>query len=524
MRSIRRPLVTGTLLAALVALPALFARPWADERFVMYMPEALVGGNPLALWSRVMREVTAFIDIGVFRPMSRLAFYLEHWLVVRTGILTGVAPSVVMSTVKIAMIALLLYTGLKTIDQYRRVGPGGERIWAKVLVLLPIVFAGSLVLINPAVHPLTLFPGLYLGTASIALLAPVWVGGALLGEQEPTGRGRSVGYAAIALYGAVLASMIELAWLGLPLALTHLVLLYAQRRGWSGWRSLAGLRFEYAFRMWVFMTAGFGMVFLPARFFIARYCAAGGCYDAAVASFGGDFFALLPLRIGSAFAPVGLLAQFQAVVRLMTRPSGVLLISFAVAVISVGLLAIAWRTVPAVQDGGGRRPAILLTAGPITIYYSVVILLGAVLSAASTGLQGKGLNPAPWRETGFGLIAWAVLISVGLAVATEVLRSRMWLLIGSILFVLTITATTVINRDDMRRVGLDAEGALHIEAGWQLVGFESSANTERCATIDGLRDLAVDDNELRKINLVAAYLDDAAENHYGRLFCDRASL
>ncbi len=489
----------------------------------MYMPEALVGGNPLALWSQVMREVTAFIDVGVFRPMSRLAFYLEHWFVVRTGILVGVAPNVVMSIVKIAMIALLLYTGLRTIDQYRSVGSGGERIWSRVLILLPIVFAGSLVLINPAVHPLTLFPGLYLGTASIALLAPVWVGAVLLRDEKLVGWGLWVRYAAIALYGAVLASMIELAWLGLPLALTHMILLQTQRRGWSSWRSLAGLRHEYAFRMWVFMTAGFGVVFLPARFFIARYCAAGGCYDAAVPSFGGGFFALLPLRIGSAFAPVGLVAQFREVLRLMTRPSGALLISFGIAVIAVGLLVIAWRTVPGERDRSGP-PASMRTVGPIAVYYSVVILLGAVLSAASTGLQEKGLNPAPWRETGFGWIAWAVLISVGLAVVTEVLRSRMWLLIGSVLFVLTITATTVINSEDMRRVGLDAEGSLHIQAGWQLVDFDSSANTERCATVDGLRDLAVNDNELRKMKLVAAYLDDAAQNHYGQLFCEPSSL
>lgn len=153
----------------------------------------------------------------------------------------------------------------------------------------------------------------------------------------------------------------------------------------------------------------------------------------AVPLFGGSFFALLPLRIGSAFAPVGLLAQFREVFRLMTRPSGALLISFGVAVISVGLLAIAWHS----AGGAGWRQATCHSA-----------------------------HGGPDRR---------------------LLQRR-------------------------------------IQAGWRLVDFDSSANTERCETIDELRDLAVSDTELRKMNLVAAHLDDAAHNHYGQLFCDRASL
>ena len=519
MRSIRRYLVTGTVLSALVALPTLFARPWADERFVMYMPESLVGGNPLLLWDQVMREVTAFIDVGVFRPLSRLAFYLEHWLVVRAGIISGIAPNVMMSVVKMAMIALVLMTGLATLDQYRRAGPYDGVLWRRTMLLLPFVFAGSLVLINPAVHPLTLFPGLYLGTAAIALFTPLWLGRAMLRDTEPIGIRRWAGYCAAGLVGAILASMIELAWLGIPLGLAHLYLLHTRRHGWG--RGVE-LRRSRALRLWIAMAAGFAVVFVPARLFIAHYCSSGACYDAAAPSLGGAFFEILPFRIGSAFAPVGLLAQVRAVVRLMTHPSSTLAISFGVALIAVVVLAVEWRL------GGRRGPE----DGPsgsglgdlisVSIYYGFVILLASILAALSSGLQDKGLNPAPWRETGFGWIAWAVLIALALAAVADRLRGRGWLMLGLALFLLTITATTVINRDDMRRVGLDTEGMLHIRAGQQIVDFDPGGNAARCDTIEGLRRVAASASELRKMNLEAAYLDAAALHNYGMVFCNPA--
>lgn len=515
-RNLRRPLTIGTALAVLVTLPALVARPWADERFLMYMPEALVGANPLLLWDQVMREVTAFIDVGVFRPLSRLGFYLEHWLVVRVGVLLGVAPNIGMSVVKVAMTLLLLATGLLTIDQYRRVSPDGV-VWSRATMLLPIVFAGSLVLVNPAVHPLTLFPGLYIGTASMALLTPLGLGSVLLRRADPQGGARWLYYVISALWGAALASMIELAWLGIPLALTHVALLHWVRDG----SLLRGLWDTFAGRMWLALTAGFVAVFIPARLFIASYCSSGGCYGAAEPDLGLNFLALLPFRIGSALAPVGLLAQFRVLARLVTRPSADLLIAVAVGLVAMAVLWWGLRRLNREASfGGGSMNRTAREVAPVAGYYVVVILLASVIAGISSGLQAKGFNPAPWRETGFGWIAWSVLLALGLALLLERVSSRVWLGVGVVLVGLTFVATTVINREDMRRVDLDEEGMLHIRAGQQLVDFDPGANAERCATIDGLRNVAGSDSELAKMNLVAAYLDAAARNHYGVVFCD----
>ncbi|MCP4964100.1 MAG: hypothetical protein GY926_02575 [bacterium] len=512
----RRFVIIGTALAALVASPALFARPWADERFVMYMPEALVGGNPLLLWDQVMREVTAFIDVGVFRPISRLGFYLEHWLVVRLGVVFGVAPNVGMAVVKLAMVSLLLTTGLLTVNQYRRAAGEGA-VWERVSVLLPIVFAGSLVLVNPAVHPLTLFPGLYLGTASVALLVPLWLGRYV--PQTPADRGAWL-YLAAGLLGAVLASMIELAWLALPLGLVHVVLLVSATAGWN-WKRMWE---QFSIRLWVALAAGFAVVFLPARFFIAYYCSSGGCYGAAEPDLGLDFLVLMPFRIGSAFVPVGLAAQTRVVARLLTRPSADLLIAVVVAAVAVGLV---WWGAKRLNQrspfGGGSIPTALRSVAPLIGYYVSVIVVASFLAAISSGLQAKGFNPAPWRETGFGWIAWSVLISVGMALLLERVSARGWLAFGLAVVGVVFVAVTVVNREDMRRVGINEEGILHITAGQQLVDFDPADNAARCATMDGLRATAVSDGEVRKMNLIEEYLDQAAHNFYGVVFCDSDS-
>ncbi len=63
----RWSLQASVLLVTLVTFPALFARQWADERFVMYMPESLVGARPWELVSTVYNEIPSYIEAGVFR-------------------------------------------------------------------------------------------------------------------------------------------------------------------------------------------------------------------------------------------------------------------------------------------------------------------------------------------------------------------------------------------------------------------------------------------------------------------------
>lgn len=518
----RRTVLIGTLLASLVALPALVARPWADERFVLYMPEKLVGGNPFLLVSQVIREVPMYLDMGVYRPLSRLGFYVENWIVVRVAVNTGIAPNIVGAVVKVGMISALAGVATATISQYRR-AVGDERdpsSWDLLAAALPVVFAASLVLVNPAVHPLTLFPFLYLGTAALALAVPLWLGGVLLREGPPPSRrwrrGGLIG--ALVVTGAALGSMIELAYLAIPLALVHLVLLDGARRGWS----VGGLRRlvrTSAFGNWLALTAGFAAVFLPTRYVIAAHCATVDCYQAATPSFGLRLLELLPFRIGASFTPVPLLAQFDVIERALLRPSLILLEAVIVAFIAGGVLVARLRSVG--ESGRDVTPKVGEFL-PLVAYFGVVIVLAALLASISTGLQEKGLRPTPWRETGFGWVAWSVILTVGFALAWRRrpgarVRSTLVAIVG-----LTVLVTTLINLSDMRKVDASPEGMLHIEAGRLLADFDPGpvGNQRRCEVVDGLRALAGSDSELRKMNLVGTFLDAAAENNYGELFCD----
>ena len=63
------------------------------------------------------------------------------------------------------------------------------------------------------------------------------------------------------------------------------------------------------------------------------------------------------------------------------------------------------------------------------------------------------------------------------------------------------------------------------EAGLLLVNFDDTdrGDAQRCGVMADLRDSAPNALELRKMSLIATYLDSAADNIYGVVFCDSDS-
>ncbi len=177
----------------------------------MYLPEHLVGSRPWQLLGQVVDEIPTYLETGVFRPISRLLFYLEHWAVVRFGTTTGIPPNVVMAFVKIAMVFLVVTMAMLTVDQYRRASGGKptDLHWRRLYGLVAVLAGVSLVLYNPASHPLTLFPGLYLGTTALTLGIPLWFGRSWLRYRagEPL-RQMWIRVGSAVIIGALLASMI----------------------------------------------------------------------------------------------------------------------------------------------------------------------------------------------------------------------------------------------------------------------------------------------------------------------------
>ena len=513
----------SVVLSVIVSLPALVARPWADERFVMYMPESLVGARPWQLVNQVIDEIPGYLDTGVFRPVSRLLFYLEHWAVVRFGTTTGIPPNIVMAVVKIGMIFALVTMAMLTIDQYRRASGGKptEVHWRRLYGLTAVVIGISLVLYNPAMHPLTLFPGLYLGTAALTLAVPLWLGRSWLRYRSGRPLRRMwVRVGSAVVIGALLASMIELAYLALPLGVIHLLLLsFASGDSWKA--TWVDLFHSEAFLLWALVVTGFLVVFIPTRTAINQYCAELSCYRAAELSVGADALSTWPVRVGASFFPIPQWTQVHLLKRISSAPEFLLL-----AATGAGTAFSVIRKLAIERDGDvrGRRPRLpMLLAG---LYFAAVLLFASVLSAVSGGVQDRGWDISPWRESGFSWIAWAVVIAVALTALFDWLKEYPVLGMSvSVLLVLLMFMTSIVNQADMASVRSQLDGRLYNEAGLLLVNFDNTpeGNQQRCGVIDDLRDFAGNESELRKMNLIGGFLDDAAENIYGTIYCDSGS-
>ena len=162
----------------------------------------------------------------------------------------------------------------------------------------------------------------------------------------------------------------------------------------------------------------------------------------------------------------------------------------------------------------------------IGIYFSAVVFLASVLSAISGAVQDKGWDISPWRETGFAWIGWTVVIAVALTAFYDFLRDYPTLVLSlTVLLAGLAFMTSIVNQADMSGVNARTDTRLYNEVGLLLVSFDDTpeGNAQRCGVLDGLRDFAPNDSELRKMNLIATYLDSATDNIYGVEFCDSDS-
>ena len=505
---IGRLVAKSTGLCVLVALPALFARPWADERIYLYWPEQIAGRNPFLLVERVFYEIPGYLELGVFRWLSRLLTFGENWFLLRTSLTVGIPVNVLRAVPKVAMIALLAAVAYWTIRQYQAATPSPIRV-TPLATTLPLAMAASLTLFTPSTHPLTLFPTLYLGTAGLALAIPLWLGryhqnGGRLHPSE--GRLHPRRWVGFALVGAGLASMIELAYLALPLSLLHLLLL-----GMAGELSWSQLRSSPALKAWLAMVGGFVAVFVPVRILISRACADGACYDAAQPVFGAGLSDAWPQRLLAGAFPLLQAQQWEQTRLALTRDRSAILLGMVAALAAFLILRRAWREPP---EGESLRRA--WQAG--LVYSVAIIILAALLSSLSLAVQQGDLGLRPWRETGFSWVGWSMLLALVSAGWLTRPERPLRLLTGGVLIVGVFLAA-VQNQTDLARERSDPEARLHNQVATLLVDFDptESGNAQRCQVTGQL--LALPDADSNRMPFLVGLLDAVATNHYRTSFC-----
>lgn len=495
-----RWVTTATGLALLVALPALFARPFADDRVYLYWSEEIAGNNPALLLVRVFEEIPGYLELGVFRWLSRLWIFLENWVLLRVSMAIGVPLNIARVVPKVLMVAAVASVLKLTFDQYRLAGPSqsGQPTWRHLWGVLALTFAASLTMFQPATHPLVLFPSLYLGTAALALGVPLLLGRLRLDRDRSLGAKLAVGWP---LVGAALASMIELAYLAIPLSLLHLYLLDR-----SGSRQLLRSR---AGRAWLFLTGGFLAVFVPVRIIIARICADGSCYQAADPGFGPALLEAWPQRLLSGAFPVLQMSQFQ---ESLTSDLDMLVWAFAGGALAGWILTRYWSY----RDPMVPPPRL----GSVAIYLAGVLLGASLLASLSQAVQIGEMGLAPWRETGFAWFAWSGLIAIGF---TYLLRLQpLWTkpVVGAVL-VGSVFIATLQNGVDLAATRAQPESRLHNQIALLLVNFDrtDAGNADRCAVFDELT--ADPQAERNRTPFLVNLVDAVAANHYGRSFCER---
>jgi hypothetical protein len=157
----------------------------------------------------------------------------------------------------------------------------------------------------------------------------------------------------------------------------------------------------------------------------------------------------------------------------------------------------------------------------IGAYFGAVLVLASALASISGGVQDKGADISPWRETGFTWIAWAVILGVVLTALYDLLSDR-WALVTSGVLAVFLSLTALVNQGDMANINTQEDTRLYNQAGLMLVNFDDTAggNLGRCTVLEDLRSLAPSESEVRRMDLIEIYMNSAAANIYGSTFCD----
>ncbi|WP_423916532.1 hypothetical protein [Candidatus Poriferisodalis sp.] len=285
--------------ALLVVLPLAGLALQSRERLNVYLNADATGTNPIEAARRAWRLTGDRLDEGSFGPIGSFVESLVHGLAVETGEALSLAPHAVLGAVRLILVGLVAVMAVGLVESLRR--SANLHSDRSFVALYPLAFAAVLVA-NGTTGGLVQTPHTSIGAVALVL------GAALAVARYRDMAVRNVAwreYIFMAALGAAAVAFDELAYLTPFVAAAFI----AARALAAGLPARAALR-TAASRRWVALTAGFAVVFIPARFAVARSCAATyDCSDGWLLSWSPDAISAAVARVGSALPLAGWLSN-----------------------------------------------------------------------------------------------------------------------------------------------------------------------------------------------------------------------
>jgi hypothetical protein len=498
--------VRAVSLPLLVMLPLIAAVPLSDSRYNAYRFGGAYSQRPWELFTDPITSIPRYLDYGNFRPLGRLLERgLDALAFAVSSALTMPLPTPLRLThlAAVALFVVVLVVFAETVTSPVPLRAGRPSV---ATVVVPLVLATTLVA-SGRTSSVIVFTDLY--AMSTALVLGVAAAAARYGVVTGTAVGRWR-LAGVALLGAALAIVNEVAYLAVPLAWVAVAL----RGRLTLHRSWSELARSAAAKRLVAGTAGFAVVFLPLRVMLAVRCADGSCYDGSDVSLGWELFPTFGHRLVSWVPPVGWYPATR------DAPAGWFLPSDLLTWVLVGVLVlVAWRLLratPTLRPLSRSQALALAGVGASTLF------LVALLVALSADVQGQVMDGwaigSGWRDTVMVGAGAALLVSAGLLSPRVARRPRLRATLLVLLVVLAV-GTTMANQGQARGLAIRADAALHTEIAVAVTSFldTEEGDAHRCELfarfVNSIPDQAHNHRRLDEA------LNEATQARFGQDFC-----
>lgn len=494
-----------------------------DDRRRLYHAARRFGSDPLEAFSHSWDTIDGFLDSGNFRPLGRAIENIERLFVFDAAEATGLAPHAVLGLLRLAVVALLALVVCRVVSAVvgsAGAAPGGLH---PAVALHPMTLAVTLVAADND-SPITKYPFLVVGSTVLILAA------ALAVARDKDMQARRLSWhepLSMALLGAVAASTYDLLYLAPAVAAAFLVARHATSR-----RPARDLLHSAALRRWVWLSVGFGAVFVPVRIEIADRCSRVTCYSASDIQLSGDVPLVTAQRLLTGTPPAGW-SHASHIVEESGLDFGLseLVTNSLLALLLAALVIVAVRSAqqldrysatPTAGTAAWRRPAASLAA-----LGAATALLPALLAGLSRHVHRVDYPIGEaWRETVMVQVGWSLVAASALVALFGIARTRrassvLAAVAATVLcvgLVLTLLANAKLNRVD-RNTPLNA---ISNQIAAATVHFDPTegGNARRCRLIDDYTTI-LPDGWLSGPN-VGSELNKLMLDRHGRPFCKAA--